>query len=82
VTTPFEAQDRLRRVAAAVVEGSEGEAVSRFLEKLSVRDDGQELRDALVVEGARALIRAAVVGEQQQDRHAAREVAGIVRRLA
>lgn len=54
--TPEAANDRLQRVAAAVAERSEPEAVSRFLERLSVLPDAEELRAALVLAGARAVL--------------------------
>jgi hypothetical protein len=56
--TPTSARDRLIRVARAVNEGSEPEAVSRFLEKLTADPDAEALRDALVVAGAAAVLRA------------------------
>lgn len=53
------AAERLRRVAAAITETSEPEAISRLLERLAARDDAEELRAALVLAGARALLREA-----------------------
>jgi len=52
-----QAQDRLRRVARAVTEASEAEAVSRLLERLSTDADATALRDALVLAGAAATLR-------------------------
>jgi hypothetical protein len=51
------ARDRLRRVAAAVVETTEPEAVARFLERLAAEEDAEELRAALVLAGAEAVVR-------------------------
>jgi hypothetical protein len=50
------AQDRLRRVAQAVTERSEPEAVSRLLERLSTDQDAAALRDALVLAGAASVL--------------------------
>jgi hypothetical protein len=55
--TPGAMRSRLTRVARAVAEPSEVEAVARLLERLAAHDDAAELRDALVVAGAAALIR-------------------------
>ena len=55
--TPDLARERLRRVAAAVVEASEPEAVARFLERLAAQEDPEQLRAALVEVGAEAVLR-------------------------
>jgi hypothetical protein len=55
--TPEAARDRLRRVALAVTEASEPAAVARFLERLAAQEDAEELRAALVLAGALALLR-------------------------
>lgn len=57
--TPEFARDRLRRVAVAVTEASEPEAVARFLERLSADESAEELRAALVLAGAEAIVREA-----------------------
>jgi hypothetical protein len=57
--THGEARDRLHRVASAVCELSAPAAVDRLLERLSTRDDGEELRAALVFVGARTVLEAA-----------------------
>lgn len=54
--TPHAAQARLRRVAECVTEASEAEAVARFLERLAACDEAEELRAALVLAGAAALL--------------------------
>jgi hypothetical protein len=54
--TPEAARDRLRRVAIAVTEASEPEAVVRFLEKISAHEEAEELRAALVLAGAAAVL--------------------------
>ena len=55
--TPELAVLRLRRVARGVSEPCEREAVSRFLERLTAQPDASELRDALVIMGAAAVLR-------------------------
>ena len=50
------ALDRLRAVAAKVVESSDPEAVARFMERISLREDSDELRAALVLAGASAVL--------------------------
>lgn len=51
-----EALATLHRVALHVVEHSQTAAVERLLERLSVRDDAEELRAALVLAGAAAVL--------------------------
>lgn len=55
--TPNAARARLERVAAAVTEASEAAAIDRFLERLSVLPDAEQLRAALVLAGAATLLR-------------------------
>lgn len=59
VITPEAAGARLHRVARGVTDASEPEAVSRFLERLSADPDAEELRAALVLAGAAAVLREA-----------------------
>lgn len=54
--TPATATGRLLRVAVAVTEDSEPAAVDRFLERLSVLPEAEELRAALVLAGAAAVL--------------------------
>jgi hypothetical protein len=54
--TPVLARERLLCVAAAVAEATELESVYRFLERLAALEGAQELRDALVLVGAEALL--------------------------
>ena len=56
--TPSRARDRLVRVARHVTEQSEPEAVARLLERLTADPDAEALRDALVLAGAAAMLRA------------------------
>jgi hypothetical protein len=53
------AHERVRRVAASVVEASSSGAVDRLLTRLAVDPDAEELRAALVVAGASAVLREA-----------------------
>lgn len=78
---PVAIEGQLQRAAQAVVEQSEGEAVSKLLERLASRDDASELRDGLTWLGARALVREAVAGERQRGEPQAVEVAGISWRI-
>lgn len=55
-TVTRHALDRVARVARTVTEDSTPAAVGRLLERLAARDDGQELRDALVILGAQAVL--------------------------
>lgn len=57
--TRDEALDQLRTVAACVAEADEAEAVERLLERITARAEPALLRDALILEGARQLIRQA-----------------------
>ena len=54
--TPEAARARLDRVASAITETSEAEAIARFLERVSVLPDAEQLRAALVLAGARAVL--------------------------
>ncbi len=56
MTTPENAAARLRELAVRVDEQTEGEAVSRLLEFVAQEDDRVELRDALVLVGAREVL--------------------------
>ncbi len=73
--TPEAASARLRRVVWAVTEESEPEAVARFLERLSGDPDAEELRAALVLAGAAALLREA----RSETRWAAQDRSAFVR---
>ena len=57
------ARDRLRRVALSVTEASEPEAVARLLERLAQEPDADELRAALVLAGAAAVLNGAAAPE-------------------
>jgi len=54
--TPAEALAQLERLAALVVEDDPEAGASRLLERVAAREDAAELRDALVLRGARAVI--------------------------
>lgn len=60
--TPDAARARLRRVALSVTETSEPEAVARLLERLATEPDADELRAALVLAGAAAMLNSAEPG--------------------
>ena len=53
------ARERMRQVAREVSKASEPEAVARFLERVAAQPDAEELRAALVLVGAEAVVRGA-----------------------
>ena len=55
--TAAQARLALRHLAVGVAERDRGAAVARLLERLATRDDAEELRAALVVAGAAAVLR-------------------------
>ncbi len=57
--TPAAARERLTRLAAGVEEPSLSAAVARFLERVAALEDSEQLRDALVLAGAEAVMREA-----------------------
>lgn len=64
--TPEIARARLRRVALSITEASEAEAVARLLEKLACEPDADELRAALVLAGAAAVLNGAATRDRME----------------